>query len=141
MRLITTNRHNSFDYSTTRQHAMRFIRDALSILVQRVGRVRHQSTLAFGFNWARARTEQAMPSYGDRCATALNETPRVSCTLLCLPTRRHVQHEQRKAPAHSRTRRQRYNSVRRARSETPPREGVDRICFPTGTQCQLGLRK
>ena len=112
----------------------------LPIPVQRVGRVRHQSTLAFGFNWARARTEQAMPSYGDKCTTAPNETPRVSCTLLCLPTRRHVQHEQRKAAAHSRTRRQRYNSVRRARSDTLPREGADRICFSTGTQCQPGLR-
>ena len=57
MRLLTTNRHNSFDYSTTRQRVIRFIHDALPTLVQRDCRVRHKFISAFGFNCARALRE------------------------------------------------------------------------------------
>ena len=117
MRQITTNRHNSFDYSTDRQHAMRLLRDVLPTPVQSVQRVGHQSALALGFNWARACAERTMIPCWDKCVTEPDETQRVSYTLLCLPTRRQVQHHQRNAAARSRTRRQRYSSARRARSD------------------------
>ena len=141
MRLITTNRHNSFDYSTDRQHAMRLLRDVLPTPVQSVQRVGHQSALALGFNWARACAEKAMTPCRDKCVTEPDETQRVSYTLLCLPTLRQVQHRQRNAAVRSRTRRQRYSSARRARSDIVQREVAEFVYFPTRTPCQLGLRK